>query len=386
MSQTSTTSADAPLRPEGLDRIAILGSRGFPSTYGGYETLVRYLVEDWTKRGIEVTVYCRDRPAGKRAWTHDGVRCRWTPGIESVSASTLSFGLTNHLDASFRDFDAALVVNVANGYFLPFLNMRNIPVAINTDGIEWERGKWGTVARKVFRNGAVASARFADVLIADSVVIAEIWRDTFGVDSEFVPYGAPVLEPQPTDRIEELGLEAGKYRLVVARMVPENNVDLSLDGLLETPGENVIVGTGKGGTPLENRLAELDAQGKIRWLGHVADQEQLNQLWAHCGLYLHGHSVGGTNPSLLQAMGAGAPVIALDTRFNREVIDNEAQLYGAEAASLIELIERAQADPELKDGWSRRGRETVSTRYSWADVSQGYLDALALAAERRRRR
>lgn len=383
MNQTSTAPAHAPSRPEGLDRIAILGSRGFPSTYGGYETLVRYLVEDWVERGIEVTVYCRERPAGKRAWSHGGVRCRWTPGIESVSASTLSYGLTNHLDASFHDFDAALVVNVANGYFLPFLTMKNIPVAINTDGIEWERGKWGTVARKVFRIGAVASARFADVLIADSVVIAEIWRETFGVESEFVPYGAPVLDPQPTNRIEELGLRPGKYRLVVARMVPENNVDLSLDGMLATPGENVVVGTGKGDTPLENRLAELDRQGRIRWLGHVADQEQLNQLWAHCGLYLHGHSVGGTNPSLLQAMGAGAPVIALDTRFNREVIANGAQLYAADATALIELIERAQGDSALTEEWTKAGRETVSTRYSWADVSQGYLDALALAARRR---
>jgi glycosyltransferase involved in cell wall biosynthesis len=387
MSQTPPPPAHALSPPEGLERIAILGSRGFPSTYGGYETLVRYLVEDWTKRGIEVTVYCRERPAGKRTWSHEGVRCRWTPGIESVSASTLSYGLTNHLDASFRDFDAALVVNVANGYFLPFLNLRKIPVAINTDGIEWERGKWGTLARKVFRNGAVASARFADVLIADSVVIAEIWRETFGVESEFVPYGAPVLDlHQPTDRIEELGLRPGEYRLVVARMVPENNVDLSLDGMLATAGENVIVGTGKGGTPLENRLADLDRQGRIRWLGHVADQEQLNQLWAHCGLYLHGHSVGGTNPSLLQAMGAGAPVIALDTRFNREVIADEEQLYPTDAGALAELIGRAQADPSLREKWSRRGQETVSTRYSWADVSQGYLDALALAKSRRNRR
>jgi glycosyltransferase involved in cell wall biosynthesis len=373
----------SPSRSADLKRIAILGSRGFPSTYGGYETLVRYLVEDWVKRGIEVTVYCRERPDGKRSWTHQGVRCRWTPGIDSVSASTLSYGLTNHLDASFRDFDAALVVNVANGYFLPFLNMRNIPVAINTDGIEWERGKWGKVARRMFRNGAVASARFADVLIADSVVIAEIWRETFGVDSEFVPYGAPVLGPQPSDRIEELGLRPGGYRLVVARMVPENNVDLSLDGLLETSGVNVIVGTGKGDTPLEKRLGDLDRQGKIRWLGHVADQQQLTQLWAHCGLYLHGHSVGGTNPSLLQAMGAGAPVIALDTRFNREVIANDEQLYSADATALVKLIERAQADPSLREEWSREGRETVSTRYSWADVSQGYLDALTLAAKRR---
>lgn len=370
-------------RPAGLDRIAILGSRGYPSTYGGYETLVRELARDWVERGIEVTVYCRERPPRKRAWTVDGVRCRWSPGIETVSLSTLSYGLTNHLDASIRKFDAALIVNIANGYFLPLMNLSRIPCAINTDGIEWERGKWGTLARTVFRRGADASARFADVLVADSKVIASYWEETFGVRSEFIPYGAPVLEDPGTERVEELGLEPGGYRLVVARMVPENNVDLALDGLTTTEGENVIVGTGKGGTPLERRLADLDRDGKIRWLGHVSDQEKLTQLWANCGLYLHGHSVGGTNPSLLQAMGAGAPVLALDTVYNREVIDNPGQLYPDDAEGLTAAIERAQADPALRRDWAERGQATVAERYSWPDVSERYLEALALAVERR---
>jgi glycosyltransferase involved in cell wall biosynthesis len=383
MNPTRDPSIEKPLRPDGLGQIAILGSRGYPSTYGGYETLVRYLVNDWVKRGIEVTVYCRERREGLRVWSEDGVRCRWTPGIDSVSASTLSFGLTSHLDASFRKFDAALVVNVANGFFLPFLNRANIPVAINTDGIEWERGKWGKVARRVFREGAFASSKFADVLIADSIEISRIWRDMFGVESEFIPYGAPLLEDTPSDRIEELGLTPNGFRLVVARMVPENNVDLSIDALLQTEGENVIVGTGKPGNPLDRRLAELNRKDRVRWLGHVADQDLLNQLWSHCGLYIHGHSVGGTNPSLLQAMGAGAPVVAIDTAYNREVIADEERLYRGTRKSLVELIERAQGNPELRRKWSQAGMETVSSRYSWPAVTQGYLDALALAAQRR---
>jgi glycosyltransferase involved in cell wall biosynthesis len=272
---------------------------------------------------------------------------------------------------------------VANGFFLPFLNRANIPVAINTDGIEWERGKWGKVARRVFREGAFASSKFADVLIADSIEISRIWRDMFGVESEFIPYGAPLLEDTPSDRIEELGLTPNGFRLVVARMVPENNVDLSIDALLQTEGENVIVGTGKPGNPLDRRLAELNRKDRVRWLGHVADQDLLNQLWSHCGLYIHGHSVGGTNPSLLQAMGAGAPVVAIDTAYNREVIADEERLYRGTRKSLVELIERAQGNPELRRKWSQAGMETVSSRYSWPAVTQGYLDALALAAQRR---
>ncbi len=369
--------------PKGIRRIAILGSRGFPSTYGGYETLVRYLARDWVSRGIDVTVYCRERPNRQRSWVVDGVRCRWTPGVESVNFSTLSYGMTSHLDASFRNYDAALVVNIANGYFLPLLKSRGVPCAINTDGIEWERGKWGKVAQSVFRQGASASARFADVLIADSEAIAQIWDETFERSSEFIPYGAPVLKEGRTNRIEEIGLRPGTYRLVVARMVPENNVDLALDALLETTGESVIVGTGKGDTPLEQRLSVLHDEGRIRWLGHVSDQELLDQLWSHCQIYIHGHSVGGTNPALLQALGAGAPTVVLDTPFNREVVGNPEQHYQAEVEYLARLINRAGADPELRQAWSSQGQRIVASRYSWPDISDRYLKALALASERR---
>lgn len=367
-----------------LRRIGILGSRGYPSTYGGYETLVRVLAPMWVGRGIDVTVYCRDRSRGRRAWTEDGVHCRWTPGIESKSASTLSHGLTSHLDACRRDFDAVLVLNVANGFYLPLLNRSGIGCALNTDGIEWERGKWGRVARRVFRGGARVAARSADVLVADSKAVSAVWRREFGVDSRFVPYGAPVLDGAGSDRVRELGIEPGSYVLVVARLIPENNVDLILDALELVPGTPVvIVGDANFDSPTERRLARGEQEGKLRWLGHVDDQELLNQLWARAGVYVHGHSVGGTNPALLQAMGAGAPVLALDTPFNREVVPHDDQLFPAEARRLAGKIEGALQDPALRELWAGRARSIIDDRYDWDDVSDAYLEALALARKRR---
>ena len=199
--------------------LAIIGSRGFPSTYGGYETLVRHLARDWTSAGHRVTVYCRSRPAGLRIWTVDGVRCIWTPGWDSNRLSTLSFGATAHVDASLRQFDAALVLNVANGFFLPILRARGIPTAVNTDGIEWERGKWGPVARRVFRKGAVLTARTADVLIADSMAIAALWTQQFSVTSVFVPYGADVLKCA-ADRLGPSS-RGTRLRTIVARLSPK---------------------------------------------------------------------------------------------------------------------------------------------------------------------
>jgi glycosyltransferase involved in cell wall biosynthesis len=358
--------------------IAILGSRGFPSTYGGYETLVRHLARDWSQRGHTVTVYCRSRDGDRRSWITEGVRCQWTPGRDSTSLSTLSFGASSHLHATSQRYDAALVLNVANGYFLPLLRARRIPCAVNTDGVEWERLKWGAAAQKVFLGGAKLCARYADVLIADSQAIAGIWADRFGVESRFIPYGAPVLTDVSHDRVEALGLVRSGYALVVARLIPENNVQLFLDAIAVMPSSPraVVVGSANYCSPLELRLRELDHRGAIRWLGHVSDQELLTQLWANCGVYVHGHSVGGTNPGLLQALGAGAPTLVLDTVFNREVVGQDGQLYPHDAHVLARRMADLLGDAELRQELANRGRCIVKQRYDWTAVCDGYLEAI----------
>jgi len=347
--------------------------------------MVRYLARDWVKLGLDVTVYCRNRPGKERSWVEEGVHCRWTPGLNTTALSTISFGLTSHVDASRQGFDAVLVLNVANGFFLPFLRHRSVGVALNTDGIEWERGKWGYTAQQVFRRGAKASARHADVLVADSQAIAAIWQKEFGVESVFVPYGSPILEAESPDRVRELGLEPDSYILIVARLVPENNLELILDATANLEQHKVVV-VGSGDSPIEQRLFGLDRGESLNWLGHVSDQSLLNDLWSHCGLYVHGHSVGGTNPALLQALGAGAPVLALDTPFNREVLAVDNQLFPADRDVLAQRIASSMSDPSLRKEWSRRGKETIRSRYSWEDVSERYLQVLELAIERRKRR
>ena len=288
-------------------RFAILGSRGFPSTYSGYETLVRRLAPALAEAGHHITVYSRDRVVGRRVWSDRGVRCIATAGYRSKSLSTLTFGFTGALDAARRRFDAVLVLNIANGYWLPLLSARGIPAAVNTDGVEWVRAKWGPVARGVFRGGAWSAARFSKELIADSREIASIWRERFGVPSTFIPYGADVCSEVDASRLAGLGLEKRGYVLVVARMVPENSVGLTLDAC-ELVSANcrrplVLVGTGDPRSALVQRLRRAHANGSVRWLGHVADQALLTELWSHCAVYVHGHSVGDES---VPASGAGS--------------------------------------------------------------------------------
>jgi glycosyltransferase involved in cell wall biosynthesis len=369
-------------------RVAILGSRGYPSTYGGFETMVRRLAPWLAQEGFDVTVYCRAPGLRPRSELVDGVRCVSTPGAETKSLSTLSFGFTAALDSLARGFDVVLVVNVANGFFLPIIQRRGVPAVVNVDGLEWERAKWSPLGRRVFKSAARVTARFARELIVDSRAIGRAWDDAFGRSGVFLPYGADVLPPRPAHRIEALGLECRRYALVVARLVPENNIALMLDAL-ELLGDAVpavVVGSANYDSPLEARLRGLvRSRPGFRWLGHVHDQELLADLWAHCGVYLHGHSVGGTNPALLQALGAGGPTLALDTVYNREVIGADDQLFPPDPAELAVRIKAVLGDAALQDELAGRGRERVRTDYSWEAVCEGYASVLrALAVDRTR--
>jgi glycosyltransferase involved in cell wall biosynthesis len=368
-------------------KLAILGSRGFPSTYGGYETLVRHLGPYLVQAGHDVTVYCRARDQGRRIWRTDGVRCIATPGRDTKSISTLSFGMTATLDASLRRYDSILVLNIANGFWFPVLRAARTPFAVNTDGLEWERGKWSRLGRATFQAGAWMTARNATALICDSKAIGDVWRKRFGTGSTFIPYGAEVLGDVGRDRLEALRLGSEPYLLVVARLAPENNVELTLDAL-DLLGEDapraVIIGSANFDSPIEARLRRMEAAGALLWLGHVDDQRLLTQLWAHSGVYVHGHSVGGTNPALLQALGAGAPTLALDTPFNAEVLPFPEHRFPHDPKILAERIRSVVAAPTVQREMAQRGRSVVRERYSWNDVCRAYMDVLAELASRRR--
>ncbi len=365
-------------------RIGVLGSRGYQSTYSGYETLVRELAPYITAAGHDVFVY--ERGLLPKARVVDGIRCVSTPGIDTKSLSTLSYGLTGAIDAAIRRLDVALVVNIANGFWLPLLKRTGVPTLVNTDGLEWLRGKWSPTAKRMFRAGAKLTALHADGLVADSEVIAGIWESEFGRSSTFIPYGASVLDAPRADRLPEVGLDSTPYVLSVARLVPENNVDLLLDAAAtfrDRGLRTVVVGSGVGQSPLEDRLRSMASSEHALWLGHVRDQELLVQLWANCTAYVHGHSVGGTNPSLLQALGTGAPVVALDTPFNLEVLEDPSRLYQCSAESLIARVTELLEAPDRRLELIADGRRIVTERYAWSAVCASYLNELEALARRR---
>lgn len=351
--------------------VSIIGTRGYPSYYGGFETAVRKLAPYLAERFWKVTVYSRDPSTLHNPERDPRVEVVTTRGLENKSLSTLSYGLTSCLHAAWKKPDVALVMNVANGFWLPLLRWRGIPTVVNVDGIEWERAKWGRLAKFIFKVGARMTARFGTVLIADSKEIGRRWQEEFGRECVFIPYGGELGEAD----FSEDSLESGRYILLVARFVPENTVPefITAAKRLAADYDVVIVGSSGYGGVLEKQVRELaDQRSRVRWLGHVADDQRLLALWKNCGAYFHGHSVGGTNPALVQAMANGAPVVARDTVYNREVLGDEALFCEPDSFAIEAAIRRVMGSPAERKRLGDISLGRVQQGYTWDAVCLAY--------------
>lgn len=357
-------------------KVAIIGTRGYPSYYGGFETAVRKLAPSLVDEGWDVTVY--GRPASVKVddpSLDPRVRSVITRGLEKRSLSTLTYGLTAVLHACVKRPDVALVMNVANGFWLPLLRLRGIPTVVNVDGMEWERAKWGRLAKLMFRWGALLTARFANELISDAQEIRRRWLNEFGRTSHFIPYGGEGVAELP---VEE-GYAHRSYILAVARFVPENTIQEFFDAADELAGRYpilVVGSSGYGGELDEAAEALARKHDLFTWLGRVNDDDRLFSLWQHAGVYFHGHSVGGTNPALVQAMATGAPIVALDTPFNREVLGNGGEFTSNQPSDIRQAIERLMQSPENQDDNSAQNLKRASSLYSWTSVFDKYNECL----------
>jgi glycosyltransferase involved in cell wall biosynthesis len=366
-------------------RIAMMGTRGVPARYGGFETAIEEIGRRLVERGHRVTVYCRRPPeAEPLPDEYLGMALRTLPALRSKSMETLSHSALSAGDAVLRgDEDVVFLFNAANSPFVPLLRLRRLPVAVHVDGLEWRRSKWTGLGKRYYRAAESLSVKWADALIADAHGIAEYYREEFGASCEEIAYGAPILSELPGDRLARLGLSSGEFHLVVARFEPENHVELIVRGFRSSSARRPLVVV--GGAPYSDDYSEAvrAAAGddeRIQLVGPVWDQDELDQLYSHALHYLHGHSVGGTNPSLLRAMGAGAAVSAFDVGFNREVL-GEGPRFFADAAQVAQCVDAAEADVSECGRLGEALRDRARERYRWDEVTAAYAD-LAVRLDR----
>lgn len=366
-------------------RVALIGTRGVPARYGGFETAIEEVGSRLAARGHEVVVYCR--PADGEAILDEylGMELVNLPSVRRRSLETISHTALSVLHRSLAGVDSAIVFNAANAPLLPVVRARGIPVATHVDGLEWKRAKWGPIGSRYYRMGEAMAVRWSDALIADAQGIADYYRDKFSAQTRLIAYGAPILTEPGSGRLGELGLEPHGYHLVVARFEPENHVLEIVRGYVASDAARPLVVVGSAPYSDEYTAAIHEAADeRVRLVGGLWDQELLDQLYANALTYLHGHSVGGTNPSLLRAAGAAAFVVAFDVSFNREVVGPFAE-YFADEAGVGAALRLAEADPaSARDRGLDLQRDIV--RYSWDDVADAYERLLSdLAAARVRR-
>ncbi len=368
--------------------IALIGTRGVPAQYGGFETCVEEVGRRLASRGHEVTVYCRSSyyHANERLNSFEGMRLIYLPSLKKKSLDTFSHTFLSVLDSLKRSFDVHMVFNAANSPFILPLRLAGKTVALNTDGLEWKRSKWGFAGRNYYKLSERIACIVVNRLVSDSAGIQEYYRSVYGVDSSEIAYGAPVQTCDQYTRLAEMGLKKGGYFLQITRFEPENHPLLTLEAFktLKTNKKLVLVGGSPYPTEYARAIeAEAGARENIILPGFIYEKELLRELWCSCHAYVHGNSVGGTNPALLQTMGSGCFTIAADVPFNHDVLKDGGIYFKGTINSLASAMQWALDNEHKLEDYRQRAVERISLHYNWDVIADQYEQLFLELAEGR---
>lgn len=362
-------------------KVVILGTRGVPGQYGGFETFAEELSVRLVSLGYAVTVYGR-RKFFAGTWTNadfEGVSVRKSPTIFHKYLETPLSSLTSFLDL-FRlpAFDAAILCNAANSPFAFLVRLRGTRLFINVDGIERNRSKWNSLGKLWYRLGEFCSVAFATRVIADADVIAEYYKSTYGCRSVVIPYGVnPILRP-PGATLEKFGLTSRQYILYVSRLEPENNAL----GVIRAYRASkigiplVIVGDAPYSSVYKSEL-RLAAEGANVIFTGFQFGESYQEFQSNCLVYVQATEVGGTHPALIESMSYGNAVIANGTPENIEVLGDAGVLYAKnDFEELSRRIVELCSDAEMRDRLGKSAKLRVAEKYSWESVVRAYADLI----------
>ena len=349
-------------------RIAILGTRGIPASYGGFETFAEELAKRLVARGHEVTVYCRERHS---AAAFVGAKLVYLPTIRHKYLDTIAHTAVSTLHLLFHRVDVALYCNAANAIFTWMPRLVGVRVALNVDGLERNRKKWNQLAKKWYLLSEWLATFMPNETVTDAAAIEKYYRERYGRRSTFIPYGAEMGKLESTGVLDELGLERGRYFLYVSRMEPENNALLVRETFEQVATDLKLALIGDA-PYADEYIAKVHATSDPRIVMPGAIYGQgYKELGSHCFAYIHATEVGGTHPALIEAMGRGALVLYLDTVENREVAGDSGVPF--EAFELAEKIHDVLAMSNAeRDQLRRAAVERVRARYSWDAVTDQY--------------
>jgi glycosyltransferase involved in cell wall biosynthesis len=359
-------------------RIAILGTRGIPASYGGFETFAEHLATRLVARGHDVTVYCRAHYVSPRQMEYHGVRLKVLPTIRHKYFDTVVHTFFSAIHAASRRFDVALICNAANAPFSSILRLTGTPVAINVDGLEHKRKKWNWLGRSYYQLAEYLSKLLPNEMVTDAQVIQDYYLARHNARSTMIAYGSEVERRPDRELVRKWRVEPNRYVLYVSRLEPENNARLVIEAFkkVRTAYRLLVVGDAPYAEEyIQDLKARARGDKRIVFTGFVFGQDyRALQQNAYC--YVHATEVGGTHPALLEAMGYGNCVLTLATPENLEVV-GEAGVPYSDEFDLAEKLQRVLRDGSLVHAYRQRAQVRIRTHYDWDRVVDQYQQLFA---------
>lgn len=357
-------------------KISIIGSRGYPYVYSGYETFVKELSERLVEQGVDVTVYCHKNLFIKRPKEIDGIKLKYFYSPQTKSLSQLVHSIQSIIHACLQKDNIILVVNSANGPLGLITKIAGKKTAINVDGLEWLRPKWKGFGAKYFYWASKMATYLFDVIINDSFGMKDVYQKEFKKDSTVIAYGANIRYSTNQGLINKWNLKYRSYYLIVGRLIPDNNADIIVNEFIKSNSSKKLVIVGD--VPYKDSYAmniKKNQDPRILFTGYVNDQDELAELYHNCYAYFHGHEFGGTNPTMLKALAYGCAILALDTVFNKEMLkDWEYGIrFSKDGGNLKTLIDLVDSDDKKLENFRDKSRNRILENYTWEKITDQYV-------------
>lgn len=357
-------------------KIAIIGSRGIPNRYGGFEQFAEVVSKIWATLGHDVICYS---PHYHEFQLHelDGVN------IKHIYCPEKKFGAAAHIIYDYLSFRDAVAENCdiflqlgyqssAISYPLFRKKVRRC-IVTNMDGMEWQRSKWSKPVKYLTKFSEYLAVKFSGHLVSDNKGIADYLHISYGVKSDMIQYGCEDVAPKSRDLISRWSSKDDNYDLLIARLEPENNIEMIIEGFVDSKSNRKLLIVGNSETQYGRYIKSLfHSHSNVLFIGSIYNKEKLDSLRQHCFLYFHGHSVGGTNPSLLEAMAAGSRVVAHDNEFNRSVLGCDS-IYFKDSNQVSEIIKSSQECSKDLDEFKFSNKQKIISNYRWEDIALKYL-------------
>jgi glycosyltransferase involved in cell wall biosynthesis len=353
-------------------KIAILGTRGIPNNYGGFEQFAEIVSQYWLGKGHEIWVYCSHKHNFNEPFFKGVNRIEiFDPEYFMGTSGQFIYDFNCILDSRKIDFDVILQLGYTSSSIWGFLLPKKPLIVTNMDGLEWKRTKFSRKVQTFLKWAEKLAIRTSDILVADSIGIQSYLKIKHSVESQYIAYGSEIPEIENHGVVLfEYGVSEFEYNLLIARMEPENNIEMILEGIVKSGSERITLVVGKTENAFGQYLVKKFQQPFIRFLGGIYDKPRIDALRKYAYLYYHGHSVGGTNPSLLEAMAVGALISANDNEFNKSVLNQDAFYFQSkeDVANQQNMILNLDRDQIAKNCINK-----VRTDFNWDKISGEYL-------------